>query len=294
MQYVIETDNLVKRYGSVLAVDNVSVHVKKGDVYGLIGKNGAGKTSLLKLILGLTMPTSGEVGLFGGENLFDARKKIGSLIEDPALYKGKTAYENMKRFAILFGAADEEIYELLDLVGLGDVGNKKVKAFSLGMKQRLGIAIALLGKPEIMILDEPTNGLDPAGIKEVRDLILKLNGAGVTFMISSHILDELGKIATVYGIVSEGKLEEVTADFVKKSCRRSLIISVDDCEAAEKALKETFGDISLETGEKSVKILSEVEDNSKITEALFGAGVKIYEMKEEILDFEDFFIERLK
>ena len=294
MEYVIQTDNLTKRYGDFSAVNGASLHVKKGDIYGLIGKNGAGKTSLLKLLLGLTMPSEGGIGLFLGENLFDARKKIGSLIEDPALYKDKTAYENMKRFSYLSGATDEEIYDLLNLVGLGEVGKKKVKAFSLGMKQRLGIAIALLGNPEIMIMDEPINGLDPAGIKEVRDLIVSLNKKGVTFVISSHILDELGKIATVYGIMSEGKLEEITAEELAKKCRSSMTITVDDAVKAETALKEKFSDISLETTNTSVTIFSEITDLSAISETLFSSGVKIYEMKSNGADFENYFIERLK
>ena len=147
MDYVIETESLVKRYGDLFAVKEVSIKVRKGDIYGVIGKNGAGKTSLLKLILGLTCPTSGGMRLFGSDDLVSARKRIGSLIEEPALYKGATALENMKRFACLSPTSDEEIERLLDLVGLGSVGKKPVKAFSLGMKQRLGIAIALLGKP---------------------------------------------------------------------------------------------------------------------------------------------------
>ena len=174
-EYVIETKNIFKRYRNKFAVNDVSVHVKRGDIYGLIGKNGAGKTTLMKLILGLANPTKGEVYLFGGTDLDGARKRIGSLIEDPGLYRGCTAYENMLRFSILYGADKNEINDLLKLVGLDDTGNKKAGAFSLGMKQRLGIAIALLSHPEVLVLDEPINGLDPAGIKEIRDIILNLN-----------------------------------------------------------------------------------------------------------------------
>ncbi|MDE7379591.1 MAG: ATP-binding cassette domain-containing protein, partial [Clostridia bacterium] len=201
-EYIIETKNISKQYKSQFAVNNVSIHVKRGDIYGLIGKNGAGKTTLMKLLLGLANPTNGEVVLFGDTKLEEARKKIGSLIEDPGLYKNCTAYENMLRFSILYGADKGEIAGLLNLVGLGDTGNKKAGAFSLGMKQRLGIAIALLAHPEVLILDEPINGLDPAGIKEIRDLILQLNKErGVTFILSSHLLDELAKVVTCYGII---------------------------------------------------------------------------------------------
>lgn len=196
MENILETRSLTKKYGDRIAVNGMSLHVRRGDIYGLIGKNGAGKTSLMKLLLGLTTPDSGEMVLLGERNADRARRKIGSLIEAPALYKNETAFENMKRFAILSPTSDADIRNLLNLVGLGNTGAKKAGAFSLGMRQRLGIAIALLGNPEVLILDEPINGLDPAGIKEIRDLIIELNRRGVTFLISSHLLDELGKIAT--------------------------------------------------------------------------------------------------
>ena len=221
MEYIVETQNIVKQYKTKLAVDNVSIHVKRGDIYGLIGKNGAGKTSLMKLILGLTRPTNGNILLFGNSNLNVGRKKIGSLIEAPGLYKNCTAYENMLRFSILYGADKKEITPLLQKVGLENTGNKKAGEFSLGMRQRLGIAIALLAHPEVLVLDEPINGLDPAGIKEIRDMIISLNNEGVTFIISSHLLDELAKVVTTYGIIADGKLaEEISAEELKRRCRR--------------------------------------------------------------------------
>ena len=216
MEYVIETSGLVKRYGLKKAVNNVSIHVKKGDIYGLIGKNGAGKTTLMKLLLGLTFANRGEMKLFGSDLLNKERSKIGALIEAPGLYTGDTAYGNLKRFGILTDSTEEEIFDILKLVGLDNVGKKKVKAFSLGMKQRLGIGIALLGSPELLILDEPVNGLDPQGIKEVRDTLLKLNEKGVTVLISSHLLDELGKIATKFGIMRDGELvDEISAEEIE-------------------------------------------------------------------------------
>ena len=249
-EYVIETRNVFKQYKTKYAVNDVSIHVKKGDIYGLIGKNGAGKTTLMKLILGLANPTKGEVYLFGGTNLDEARRKIGSLIEAPGLYTGCTAYENMLRFSILYGADKNEINDLLKLVGLDYTGNKKAGAFSLGMKQRLGIAIALLSHPEVLVLDEPINGLDPAGIKEIRDLILNLNKErGVTFIISSHLLDELAKVVTCYGIINNGLLtQEITAKELEAQCRHTLKITTPDPAAAIRILKSEFECIALSEG----------------------------------------------
>ena len=293
MDYVIETNALTKRYGVKAAVNRMSVHVCKGDIYGLIGKNGAGKTTLMKLLLGITIPTFGSMRLFGSDDLCSARKKIGSLIEEPALYKNETAFENMKRFAILAPTTDDEIKRLLDLVGLGDTGKKKAGEFSLGMRQRLGIAIALLGNPELLILDEPINGLDPAGIKEVRDLILELNGRGITFMISSHILDELGKIATSYGIVNNGVLEEITAEELQNSCRGCLKIVTDDGNKAVKVIKEQFPELTVNKQENVIKIASEVIDPSLINKTLVNADVAVYSLADERIGFEDYFIDRL-
>lgn len=295
MDYVIETNGLCKRYGSKFAVDHMSVHVKEGDIYGLIGKNGAGKTSLMKLLLGLTVPTEGEICFFGNKNLFAAKRKVGSLIEAPGLYKNETAFENMKRFAMLAPTTDKEIKEILKMVGLDNTGKKKAGAFSLGMRQRLGIAIALLGHPDILILDEPINGLDPAGIKEIRDVIIDLNHKGVTFVISSHLLDELGKIATNYGIVSNGVLvEEITAKELSYKCRTSLKIVTDNSRKAAEVLKAWNPTLRLAvSSDRAISVLSETEDNSEINIMLVNAGVRVYEIKNESIGFEDFFIERM-
>ena len=293
MDYVIETNSLTKKYGQRAVVNQVSVHVKKGDIYGLIGKNGAGKTTLMRLLLGLAVPNFGEIKLFGGENIDLARRKIGSLIEAPALYKNETAFENMKRFACLAPTSDDEIKRLLDFVGLGNTAGKKVGAFSLGMKQRLGIAVALLGNPEIMILDEPINGLDPAGIKEIRNMITELNEKGVTFMISSHILDELGKIATNYGIVKDGVLEEISAEELKSRCRSSLKIVTDDGKKAAEVISARFSELRFTEKDNVIEILSEVNDSSVLNKTLVNAGVCVYELTNEKVEFEDYFIERL-
>ena len=294
MEYVIETKALTKRYGVKASVNNVSVHVKKGDIYGLIGKNGAGKTTLMKLLLGITAAHGGEIQLFGSGDLNAARRKIGSLIEAPALYKNETAFENMKRFSLLAPTSDEEIKRLLALVGLENTGAKKAGEFSLGMRQRLGMAIALLGNPEMLILDEPANGLDPAGIKELRDIILELNAKGVTFMISSHLLDELGKIATSYGIMADGFLvEELTAAELAERCRTSVKIIVNDPDLATEILARHHADIQLVTTGQIVRILSEVEDTSVFVEELVQNAVRVYEVTSERKGFEQYFIERL-
>lgn len=256
---------------------------------------GKGKTSLMKLLLGLTSPDAGQIQLFGSRDLHVGRQKIGSLIEAPALFKNETALENMKRFSLLSGCdSGKDIRRILQMVGLGDTGNKKAGSFSLGMRQRLGIAIALLGDPELLILDEPINGLDPAGIKEIRDTIVRLNQQGVTFLISSHLLDELGKIATNYGIVNNGELvQEITAGELEKTCRTSLVVIADDGRRAETILRRANPSLQMESDNGSVTVSSAVEDSSELNRVLVEAGVRVYEMKNESIGFEDFFIERI-
>lgn len=294
MDYVIETENIVKVYRPKTAVNNVSMHVKRGDIYGLIGRNGAGKTTLMKMILGLTVPTAGNVVLFGGENLTTARMRIGSLIEAPGLYKNCTAYENMLRFSILYGADKSEIQPLLDKVGLGDVKKKTAGEFSLGMRQRLGIAIALLAHPEIMILDEPINGLDPAGIKDVRDTIIALNKEGVTFLISSHLLDELAKVVTCYGIISDGVLvEEITAEELERQCGQYVKIVTTQAEETVKLLKERFGGVEPEIKPDGVYLYSHLDMTVQIIEYLVTKGIPVSQLSIFESGFEDFFISRI-
>lgn len=294
METIIETRSLTKKYGAKAAVNAVSVQVQKGDIYGLIGKNGAGKTSLMKLLLGLTKPNGGDIRLFGSDDLTSARHRIGSLIEAPALYKNESAFENMKRFAILAPTSDDEIRRLLSLVGLENVGKKRAGEFSLGMRQRLGLAIALLGTPELLILDEPINGLDPAGIKEIRDIILRLHAQGVTFLISSHLLDELGKIATNYGIMANGELvEQITTAELEKRCRSGLVLTVDDGAAASRVIESAFPEAHVELSGQSLRVVGDVTDASKVNETLVKNGVRVYELRGQTRSFEDFFIERL-
>lgn len=295
MDYVVKTENLTKKFGNKIAVNAVSMNIERGDIYGFIGKNGAGKTTTMKLLLGTSLPNGGKIELFGSGELNKQRARIGSLIESPGLYKNCTAYENMKRFSILNGGSDSEIKHILDFVGLGEVGNKKVKAYSLGMKQRLGIAIALLGDPELLVLDEPINGLDPAGIKEVRDLILRLNKEKqITVLVSSHLLDELSKIVTKYGIINHGFLvEEITAEELNFRCRKYLSVGVDDAQKAVTVIKEIMPDATVEQDDKSVKVFTEPSDRAELLERLVKAGVRVNEFYDKQGGFEDYFIKRI-
>lgn len=295
MEYIIETEGLTKRYGKRLCVNNISIHIAKGDIYGFIGRNGAGKTTAMRLILGLARPTSGKIKLFNSDDLNAQRKKIGSLIEAPGLYKRCSALENMKRFSILYGGDDKEIEELLSFVGLNGVGNKKVGQFSLGMKQRLGIAIALLGNPEVLILDEPVNGLDPAGIKEVRDLLLKLNKEkNVTIMISSHLLDELAKITTKYGIINNGVLvEEIDAQKLMERCKNNIVISCDRLQEAKELLESELKLTNISIVNDKLHIVDEIESTDEINTLLVKNDFKIHEITINKNSFEDYFIERL-
>lgn len=206
MNMILETSDLCKRFKEQNAVEHVSLHVKKNSVYGLLGPNGAGKSTTLKMITGILKPTSGTITFNGQSWTRNALNQIGALIEMPPLYENLTAYENLKVRALLLGLGDERISEVLQIVRLTDTGKKRAGQFSLGMKQRLGIAIALLNHPKLLILDEPTNGLDPVGIEELRELIRSFPSKGITVILSSHILSEVQQIADHIGIISKGVL----------------------------------------------------------------------------------------
>ena len=242
METVLKTVGLSKKYGSRYVVRGVNMKINKGDIYGFIGKNGAGKTTFMRVILGLSEPTEGSFELFGGISREEAGRKTGALIEAPGIYPNCTAKENMKRFALLKGADANSIDGILEFVGLGDVGNKKAGKFSLGMKQRLGIAVALLGDPEFLVLDEPVNGLDPTGIFEVRELLQRLNkDDGVTILISSHLLAELQKLATCYGVIEGGKLvKEMRQSDLEELCRPYIKVVVDDLKIALNVVVENY------------------------------------------------------
>lgn len=294
MEYVIETQNLVKQYKEKFAVDDISIHVKRGDIYGLIGKNGAGKTTLMKLILGLAEPTKGKVFIFGNEELNAGRRKIGSLIEAPGLYKSCTAYENMMRFSVLYGSPESEIRPILEKVGIANTGKKKAGEFSLGMRQRLGLAIAFLAHPEILVLDEPINGLDPAGIKEIRDIIIELNNAGVTFIISSHLLDELAKVVTTYGIIINGKLtEEISAkDLQARFCKYIKIVGCDNQIICE-ILRKNFENIIVVPKNDGVYLSNYHEKITEIIKLLVKHDIPLTEVANVESGLEEYFINRL-
>lgn len=258
MEIVLETNNLEKRYKDFRALNHTNIHIEKGAIYGLIGKNGAGKTTLIRIICGLQEPTSGSYIIYGKRNnsndIINARKRMGAIIETPSIYGEMTARDNIiLQYKIVGMPEYDGVNELLKLVGLENTGKKKAKDFSLGMKQRLGIAIALANNPDFLILDEPINGLDPQGIIEIRELILKLNKEKrITILISSHYLDELSKIATHYGFLDSGSIiQEITSEELMKKMEHKLILKVSD----EKEFVKYF--------EKN-KISYEIVDNKTI------------------------------
>lgn len=238
METVLKVNGITKRYSGFTALNELYMNVPKGSIYGFVGKNGAGKTTLIRVITGLQKADSGDYEIFGvssgSKDIIKAGKRMGAIVETPALFTGLTAVDNMKQQYLNLGLPSYDgIDELLKLVGLGDTGKKKVKNFSLGMRQRLGIAVALCGKPDLLILDEPINGLDPQGIVEMRELILKLNREnGVTILISSHLLDELSRLATHYGFIDGGKIiKEMSAAELEAASRKSTRLKVNDTKA---------------------------------------------------------------
>lgn len=245
MEYILETNNLEKKYGHFKAISNLNMHIPRGAIYGLIGKNGAGKTTLIRLLCGLQKPSSGTYTIYGISNeskkIMDSRKRIGAIIESPSLCLDMTAEDNLKKQCKVIGLPNyDNLYEILKFVRLDNTGSKKAKHFSLGMKQRLGLAIALVGNPDILILDEPINGLDPEGIIEIRELILKLNKEkGITFLISSHYLDELSKIATCYGFIDKCRIvKEISKDELEQNFRKRIQINVSNSKECVKYLEE--------------------------------------------------------
>ena len=243
MDYILETRSLSKHYGRFKALDGMNMHVPKGAIYGLVGKNGAGKTTLIRLICGLQEPSSGSFTLYGTENrdnaIVRARRRMGAVVETPSLYPDMTAEDNLKmQYRVLGLPSFEGIDQLLQLVGLEHTGKKKARNFSLGMKQRLGIAVALAGDPDFLVLDEPVNGLDPQGIIEIRELILKLNRERqISVLISSHILDELSRLATHYGFIDSGRMvKEISAEELDTVCRKCVRLVVSDVKPLARVL----------------------------------------------------------
>ena len=294
MEYILQTNEVSKDFSGKMAVDHVSIKVNRGDIYGFIGENGAGKTTLMRMVCGLADPTGGDITLFGNKDLVSQRYKVGCTIENPALYPAMTALENMEAQCLLLGIKDKNVCpKLLDMAGIGGTGKKKAKDFSLGMKQRLMIALSLLGDPEFLVLDEPTNGLDPMGIKEVRDFIGRLNkDRGITVLISSHILGDLEKMATRYGVISGGKMvDEFQADELSGRCGKNLVIYANDMRKVEEVVGRMFNGVQFEhTPENSIRIKGHVEDAGRINKQLVDEGVTVNALTPEGDKLEDYFL----
>lgn len=295
MEYVLQTDALCKSYRHFKALSGLSMNVPKGAIYGFVGKNGAGKTTLIRLICGLQNPTSGVYTLYGRKNtdkmIEKARRRMGAVVETPSIHLDMTARDNLRwQYRVLGLPNDDGIDEILGLVGLENTGKKKAKNFSLGMRQRLGIAIALAGSPDFLVLDEPVNGLDPQGIIEIRELILKLNREKqITLLISSHILDELSKIATHYGFIDGGRIvKEISAAELENVCRKCERLRVSDV----KALARVLDDMGAE-----YKIVSDCEADvfakisvTKLVEALSANGCELLSVTERDESLESYYV----
>lgn len=295
MEYVLTTQGLSKSYRNFKALDNFSMHVPKGAIYGFIGRNGAGKTTLIRLISGLQTPTAGSYTLYGKvsgtKEINQSRRRMGAVVETPSIYGDLTADENLKeQYRILGLPSWEGITELLSLVGLENTGKKKARDFSLGMKQRLGIAVALAGDPDFLVLDEPINGLDPQGIIEMRELILKLNREHrITVLISSHILDELSRLATHYGFIDGGRmLREISADELEKACRKSVRIEVTDTRALSRVLDKMNLEYNI-TSDREADIFAKI-DVTDLAMALAEENCRIITMEEKDESLESYFV----
>ncbi len=294
-ELLLQTRALTKQYGRHRAVDQVSMHIKKGAIYGFIGRNGAGKTTTLRMISGLASPTAGEIELFGcrGCELSRIRSRVGCLIEGPGLYGSMSARDNLKMKSMLLGVYKRGYEEeLLDIVGLGGVGKKPVKRYSLGMKQRLGIALALVGEPDLLVLDEPINGLDPQGIAEVRDTVLKLNRErNMTILISSHILEELSKIATDYGIIHNGTLlQELTNEELMEKCSERLEVTLDDPERAVPVM-DRLGIKRYQVADREhIYIFERLEESAALNMAFAKAGIPVRGISVTNEELETYFL----
>lgn len=298
MDYVLQTNALCKHYGKFKALDELSMHIPKGAIYGIVGKNGAGKTTLIRLICGLQTPSAGTYSLYGIANtdkrIAKTRRRMGAVVETLAIYPDMTAEQNLRhQYRILGLPSEDGLQELLALVGLHNSGKKTAKHFSLGMRQRLSIAMALCGNPDFLVLDEPINGLDPQGIIEIRELILRLNREqGITILISSHILDELFRLATHYGFIDQGRLiKEMSAGELNEACSKSLRAKVTDTKALARVLDEQ---------RVEYKILSETEAQifaslnvSQLTLRLAKEHCEVLSLQEHDESLESFYLNLL-
>lgn len=296
-ELVLKTNNLTKNFGNVCSVNNLNMTIKKGDIYGFIGKNGSGKTTTLRLITSLIFPSSGEVMIFG-ENIEKSdmltKSRIGAVIENPVFYPNLSAKENLEFYRIQKGIVDKTIInEVLETVNLDDTGKKKFKNFSLGMKQRLGIALAIMNNPDFLILDEPLNGLDPMGIAELREMIKKLNEEqNITIILSSHILSELAQVATKFGFIDNGcLLKEITIDELNDECNKSISIVVDNVEKAIVIIEENLNTNNFTViNDREIRLYDYLDNPSEVSFQLNSNGVRVNSIKEVGLNLEDYFI----
>lgn len=295
MEYIIETKNLCKQFGKEAAVTDLNMKIRKGEIYGFLGPNGAGKTTTIRMILGLMKPTSGSVHVFQKDlrrERMQILKKVGSLVENPSYYPHLTGYENLEAIRKVLAVPKSKIYDVLDIVRLTEAAQKKVKGYSLGMKQRLGIAAALLHKPELLILDEPTNGLDPSGIIEMRNLIKQLPTTfGMTVLISSHLLSEIDQMATTVGVVSKGKLiYQDSIEAMRLHAQHSVTIKVNETEQAWRALLAKGIRSDIEQDRISLHERSDIGVAKAVT-LLASEGYDIYRVEENRRSLEHIFLE---
>lgn len=295
MEYVLTTENLGKQYRHFKALGGLTMHVPKGAIYGFVGRNGAGKTTLIRLVCGLQEPTAGSFTLYGVRNtdkgIAASRRRMGAVVETPSIYLDMTAQENLRQQYLVLGLPSfDEIPHLLKLVGLENTGKKKAKNFSLGMKQRLGIAIALAGDPDFLILDEPTNGLDPQSIIEMRELILRLNRERqITVLISSHILDELSRLATHYGIIDAGRMvKELSAQELEAACRKCMRLEVTKASALARVLDGMGVEYKL-LSETQADVYARV-NITQLTLALAKEGCEVISLEEKDESLESYFV----
>lgn len=300
-EVVLKTNNLTKQYNKNVVLDNVNITIKKGDIYGLIGRNGAGKTTLMKTITTLASPTSGTFELFNtcseNDELFDNKKRVGSLIEYPAFYPNLSAYDNLKYYTIQRGIVDKnQINKVLELLNLTGTGKKKVKTFSLGMKQRLGIALAILNSPDFVILDEQINGLDPIDISELRDTFKKLSDNGITLLISSHILSELYLLANEFGFLENGKLiKELSKEELDLECSKCLVIKTDDSKKVSVLLEKELNTNNYKViNNEEIRVYDYTDDSDKVSDVLVNNKIKIKGFYESGISLEEYFKEIIK
>lgn len=292
---ILETRHLSKKYKNFIALDEVNIEINRGDIYGLIGRNGAGKTTLMKMITTLTNKTSGEFELFGHKdnNLTETKRRIGCLIENPAFFPNLSAYNNLKYYAIQKGITDEkQINEALKLAELEESKNKKFKNFSLGMKQRLGIAFAILDNPDFIILDEPINGLDPIGISDLRETFKRLNEEkNITILISSHILSELYMLATRFCILEKGRVKkELTKEELDNECSRCIVIKTDDAKKVAVVLEKELKTKNYKViNKEEVRLYDYLEQSQKVNKILVQNDINIKQIQETGISLEDYF-----